>query len=97
MSTPIHVTPEHLHYAAASFRKATADMSDLLAQLDRTANHVTSSWNGRSRASFDQLWTEWYRAMRNLEAVLDTMADTMDAGATNMTTVDDTSMPHASP
>jgi WXG100 family type VII secretion target len=96
MSGPINVSPVHLESAARTFQTTSDEILQLLGQLNTAASNVCMDWSGRSRESFDNLWSRWRTELEQLSQVIGELGDHLVQAAVLYTEADEENMP-ASP
>jgi WXG100 family type VII secretion target len=72
----IAVTPEQLQSVASQLNAGAANIESTLSQLASQVAPLQSEWQGVAQARFQELWAEWQRSSRGIQAQL-----TQSAGA----------------
>lgn len=71
MSVGIKVTPEQLQALSGQVARGAGDIDHELASLTQTLAPLGADWAGQAQAQFQQLWSEWHTAARQLGVALE--------------------------
>ncbi len=73
MSSGIHVSPDHLAEVGSQFRRASTESEQILGRLAHSVHSLESEWSGVTAQHFFQDFEQWEKAMRELNAMLESV------------------------